>query len=48
MLWNSLQWMGLDLKMIDGFDEQLRSNYQFTATIQFPFGKPTTLAKHKS
>ena len=34
-------WMGLDWRMIDGFDEQLRSNYQFNATIQFPFGKPT-------
>ena len=34
--------------MIDGFDEQLGSNYQLNATIQYPFGKlgkPTSLAK---
>ena len=44
-LWNSLN---LDLRVIDGFDEQLGSNYQLNATIQYPFGKlgkPTSLAK---
>ena len=44
-LWNSLN---LDLRVIDGFDEQLGSNYQLNATIQYPFGKlgkPTNLAK---